>query len=267
VATVPEQIPTIILCGGRGTRMSEYTTALPKPLVPIGERPVLWHIMKIYSAYGYTDFVLALGWLGQAIKEFVLHFEALTQDFTLEIGSPESTKFHGEHPERGWRITCLDTGVDALTGTRVRRAAAAIGGERFMVTYGDGVADVDVSKVVEFHKAHGKLATITAVRPPGRFGELQISNGAVSAFEEKPQTSGGAIGGGFMVFERAAIERYIPADDDVMLEREPLSSMARDGELMAFEHSGFFQPMDTPREQSLLTDLWETGKAPWKMWT
>ena len=148
----------------------------------------------------------------------------------------------------------------------MRRAAAAIDAGTLMVTYGDGVADVDVGKVVEYHRSHGKLATITAVRPPGRFGELQINDGVVRAFEEKPQTSGGSIGGGFMVFEREAIERYIPADRDVMLEREPLSSMARDGELMAFEHAGFFQPMDTPREQTLLTELWDSGKAPWKTW-
>ncbi|HZN15964.1 MAG TPA: sugar phosphate nucleotidyltransferase [Acidimicrobiales bacterium] len=259
--------PTIILCGGRGTRMSEYTTTLPKPLVPIGERPVLWHIMKIYAAHGFTDFVLALGWLGEAIKEFVLHFEALTRDFTVEVGRPDSMTFLGDHPEQGWRITCLDTGVESLTGTRVRRAAAAIAGDTIGVTYGDGVADVDLAAVMAFHRAHGKLATITAVRPPGRFGELRIADGVVKAFEEKPQTSGGAIGGGFMLFEREAIERYIPTDQDVMLEREPLSSMARDGELIAYEHSGFFQPMDTPREQTLLTELWESGKAPWKVWS
>jgi glucose-1-phosphate cytidylyltransferase len=261
-----ERIPAIILCGGRGTRMSEYTTTLPKPLVPIGPRPVLWHIMQIYAAAGFTDFVLALGWLGDAIKEFVLHFEALTRDFSIELGRPESMQFLGDHPEQGWRITCLDTGIDALTGTRVRRAAASVEGDTLMVTYGDGVADVDVSAVVAYHRAHGKLATITAVRPPGRFGELKIDDGLVSAFEEKPQTSGGAIGGGFMVFEREAIDRYIPTDQDVMLEREPLSSMAKDGELMAFEHAGFFQPMDTPREQELLTELWNTGTAPWKVW-
>lgn len=246
--------------------MSEFSTTIPKPLVPIGDRPVLWHIMKIYATRGYTDFVLALGWLGDAIKEFVLHFEAMTRDFTLTLGHAEEMQFLGTHPEQGWRITCMDTGLDALTGTRVRRAALAAGTDTVMVTYGDGVADVDVREVVAFHRSHGKLATITAVRPPGRFGELQINGGRVDAFEEKPQTSGGSIGGGFMIFERDAIERYIPADDDVMLEREPLSSMARDGELMAFEHSGFFQPMDTPREQSLLTELWDTGKAPWKTW-
>jgi glucose-1-phosphate cytidylyltransferase len=259
-------LPTIILCGGRGTRMGDLSATIPKPLLPVGDRPVLWHIMKLYAAHGHTDFTLALGWLGHKIKEFVLHFEALTRDFTLELGQPAKTTFHGEHPESGWRITCLDTGTDALIGTRVRRAAAHIDGDTLMVTYGDGIGDIDIGALVRFHRDHGKLATITSVRPPGRFGELVVDGGRVVAFEEKPQTTAGTISGGFMVFEREAIERYIPSDRDVMLEREPLTAMAKDGELMAYEHDGFWQPMDTPREQELLTELWESGKAPWKIW-
>jgi glucose-1-phosphate cytidylyltransferase len=262
------RIPTIILCGGRGTRISEVSTNLPKPLLPIGDRPVLWHIMKIYAAHGHTDFVLALGWLGDQIRRFVLDYEAMTTDFTVELGRRDHIEYHHTHPERGWRITCVETGRDSLTGTRVRRAVeqADLGDGPIMVTYGDGVADVDVTALVEYHHAHGKLATVTAVRPPGRFGELVFDGSRVEAFEEKPQTSGGAINGGFLVLDREAIDRFVPADRDVMLEREPMSAMAAAGELMAFHHDGFFQPMDTPRERTLLEGLWESGKAPWRLW-
>jgi glucose-1-phosphate cytidylyltransferase len=262
-----EPVPTIILCGGRGTRIREVSTTLPKPMVPIGNRPAVWHIMKIYAAAGHTNFYLALGWLGEVIKEFFLHYEAMTCDFTIELGKPVGISYLDSHPERGWRVSCVDTGLDSLTGTRVREVARHLDTDTFMVTYGDSVGDVDVAALLAFHRSHGRLATMTAVRPPGRFGELDLGpEREVLSFEEKPQTSSGAINGGFMVFERAAIERYVPADDDVMLEREPLNRLAADGELMAYEHHGFWQPMDTPREHELLTALWESGKAPWKLW-
>jgi len=261
-------VPTIILCGGRGTRISEVNPQLPKPLLPIGNRPVVWHIMKIYASHGHTDFVLALGWLGEQIRRFVLDYEAMICDFTVELGRRDHIEFHNQHPEAGWRVTCADTGIDALTGTRVRRAAeaAGLGDGPIMVTYGDGVADVDIAALLDFHRSHQRLATVTAVRPPGRFGELVFDGDRVTAFEEKPQTSSGAINGGFLVLEREAIDHFIPADDDVMLEREPMSRLAAAGELMAFRHDGFFQPMDTPRERDLLEDLWSSGKAPWKIW-
>ena len=260
-------IPTIILCGGRGTRMADMTRVLPKPMLPIGQRPILWHIMKLYAAYGYTDFTLALGWLGEEIRRFFLNYEPLTNDFTLELGKPEGITYINHHDEDGWRVTCVDTGVDALTGTRVRRAAEVTGGETLMVTYGDGIGDIDIPALVEFHRSRGRLATITAVHPPGRFGELRIDDDdRVAEFAEKPQTSAGEISGGFMVFEREAIERYIPPDADVMLEREPLSKLAADGQLSAFRHDGFWQPMDTPREHDLLEGLWASGNAPWKVW-
>jgi glucose-1-phosphate cytidylyltransferase len=262
-----DPVPTIILCGGRGMRIREVSTTLPKPMVPIGNRPVLWHIMKIYAASGNTDFFLALGWLGEAIKEFFLHYEAMTCDFQIELGTPNGISYLDSHPERGWRVSCVDTGLDALTGTRVREVARHVDAGTVMVTYGDCVGDVDIAGLLEFHRSHGRLATMTAVRPPGRFGELDIgADREVLSFEEKPQTSSGAINGGFMVFEREAIERYVPADADVMLEREPLNRLAQDGELRAYEHSGFWQPMDTPREHDLLTALWDSGKAPWKVW-
>lgn len=248
--------------------MGDLSRAVPKPMLPIGDRPILWHIMKIYASYGYNDFVLALGHLGDEIRRFFLNYEALTRDFTIELGGPSRLQYLGEQPEEGWRVTCLDTGLDSLVGTRVRRAAAVIADGPVMVTYGDGVGDVDISKLLAFHRSQSTLATVTAVHPPGRFGELKIADdGHVVEFAEKPQTSTGAISGGFMVFEREAIERYIPADRDVMLEREPLSALAADGQLSAYQHEGFWLPMDTPREQQLLEELWASGDAPWKVWT
>lgn len=258
--------PTIILCGGRGTRISEYNPLLPKPLVPVGDRPVLWHIMKIYAAYGCTDFVLGLGWLGEEIRRFFLHYEAMTRDFAVTLGEGRIEYLSG-HAERGWRVACVDTGRDSLTGTRVRLAALHAGQGPVMVTYGDSIGDVDIRALLAHHRAAGRLATVTAVRPPGRFGELIVDAGSsVTEFAEKPQTSAGFISGGFMVFEREAIERYIPADRDVMLEREPLGALARDGQLSAYVHDGFWQPMDTPRERQLLEDLWASGAPPWKVW-
>lgn len=265
--TAAAEVPTIILCGGKGTRISEVNPLLPKPLLPIGERPVLWHIMNVYAHHDVSHFVLALGHLGDEIRRFVLQFHAMMCDFTVELGRPDSLRYLTEHAEAHWRVSCIDTGPESLTATRVRRAAAAIPGDGpVMVTYGDSVGDVDITGLLEFHEKHGKLATVTAVRPPGRFGELVLDGEVVRSFDEKPQTSAGAINGGFMVFEREAIERFIPADEDVMLEREPMSALAAAGELAAFPHDGFWQPMDTPRERDLLERLWEAGDAPWKVW-
>ncbi|MGI8751475.1 MAG: glucose-1-phosphate cytidylyltransferase [Acidimicrobiales bacterium] len=262
---MPDPKQTIILCGGRGTRISEYSSTIPKPLVPIGGRPILWHIMKIYASYGFTDFTLALGWLGEEIRRYFLHYEALTSDFTVELGTGR-VDYLAPHPESGWRVTCRDTGLDAQTGTRVRLASDPLGDSPIMVTYGDGLGDIDVRALLDFHHAHGRLATITVVQPPSRFGELTIdSAGMVREFTEKPQTSTGAINGGFMVFQPDALRRYLP-EADVMLEREPLKAMAADGELGAYVHDGFWQPMDTPRERALLENLWTSGTAPWKRW-
>ena len=260
-------IPTIILCGGRGSRISEVSQVVPKPMLSIGARPILWHVMKIYASHGQTDFVLALGWLGEEIRRFFLDYDALTSDFTIELGRSHSIEFLHDHPEDTWRVTCIDTGVDALTGTRVRRATRHLPDGSIMVTYGDGVATVDVGDLLAFHRQHGRLATVTAVHPPGRFGELVIrEDGRVAEFAEKPETGAGSINGGFMVFEKEAIDRYIPQDADVMLEREPMSALAAAGQLVAYEHDGFWHQMDTPRERQLLEDLWESGKAPWKVW-
>ena len=263
----PTSVPTIILCGGRGSRIADAFPVLPKPLIPVGERPILWHIMKVYASAGFTDFVLALGWLGDQVRRFFLDYEAITSDFRLELGRTGSIEFLDRHPEEGWRITCIDTGRDTLTGGRVRQAAQHLDAPRIMVTYGDGVGDVDVGALLAHHDKSGLLATVTAVFPPSRFGELDISSdGMVREFAEKPQTSTGAISGGFMVFEREAIDRYFPADRDVMLEREPLARLAADGQLGAYVHHGFWQPMDTARERTILEELWSSGRAPWRIW-
>jgi glucose-1-phosphate cytidylyltransferase len=263
------RIPTVILCGGRGTRISDYSAVLPKPLVPIGNRPILWHIMKIYATYGHTDFVLALGWLGDEIRRYFLQFEALTRDFTIEFGAAPTVTYLSGPPEEGWRVTCLDTGIDTLTGTRVRRAVERLpnGEDPILVTYGDGVAPVDIAGLLAFHREKGKLATVTAVQPSSRFGELVVDGeGLATSFSEKPTVGRGLVNGGFMVFEREAIERYFPPDRDHMLEREPLHGLAADGQLAAFVHDGFWQCVDTPQERSLLDDLWCSGRAPWKIW-
>jgi glucose-1-phosphate cytidylyltransferase len=262
-----EPVPTVILCGGRGTRISEVNPVVPKPMLPIGGRPILWHIMKVYATCGHSDFVLALGWLGEEIRRFFLHYHALTSDFTLELGKPDAIDYLNGHSEERWRVTCIDTGLDALTGTRVRRATRHLDNGPVMVTYGDSVGAVDIEGLLAHHRAHGRLATVTAVRPPGRFGELVVKDdGTIVEFAEKPQTTTGSINGGFMVFEKDAIDRYIPSDADVMLEREPMRALADDGQLVAYDHNGFWQPMDTPRERQLLEDLWVAGEAPWKTW-
>ena len=260
-------VPVVILCGGRGTRLSSYDSTIPKPLAPIGDRPILWHIMKLYSTFGHDDFILALGWLGEEIRRYFLHYDAMTRDFTLRLGDPGNVAFHDPAPTSNWRVTCKNTGRDTLTGSRVKRALAGTDCATFMVTYGDSIGDIDISALLECHRRAGRLATITAVQPPSRFGELSIGDdGLVTSFVEKPQTSTGAINGGFMVFERDAVDRYFPAEGDYMLEREPLGALAADGQLTAYTHRGFWQPMDTPRERLLLEDLWTSGRAPWRIW-
>lgn len=223
--------------------------------------------MKLYATFGHQDFVLALGYLGEEIRRFFLHYQALTCDFTIELGRNGELRYFDNHSENEWRVTCIDTGDDAQTGTRVLRAARYVEDSVVMLTYGDGVGDVNIDALLAYHRKRGLLATVTAVQPPSRFGELVIGDDdLVKEFTEKPQTSTGVISGGFMVLQREAIDQYIPADSDVMLEREPLSRLAADGQLAAYRHDGFWQPMDTPREQQLLQELWDAQKAPWKVW-
>jgi glucose-1-phosphate cytidylyltransferase len=260
---------TVILCGGMGTRIREATENIPKPMIPIGGRPILWHIMKIYAHHGYTDFVLCLGYKAEVIKEFFVNYYANVQDFTVDLSRPNALEYHGRVRSENWKVTLAETGLTTLTGARVALIDRYLGDDdTFMLTYGDGVSDVDVRNLVEFHRAHGKLATLTGVHPVGRFGQIELdeSHERVTSFAEKPQVSDGRINGGFFVINREFIPRYLTADPALILEQEPLGRCALDGELMSYPHDGYWQPMDTYREYVLLNSLWETGKAPWKVW-
>jgi glucose-1-phosphate cytidylyltransferase len=258
-------VRTVILCGGLGTRLREETEYRPKPMVEIGGRPILWHIMKSYAHYGFTDFVLCLGYRGQMIKEYFLNYQAVNNDFTLCLGRPDSVAYHGRHTEQDLTVTLADTGLNTMTGGRVKRVAGYVRDATFMLTYGDGLADVDLNRVLEFHRQHGRLATITSVRPVSRFGVLQTDDsGSVLEFAEKPNTEGW-INAGFMVLEPGVLD-YISADD-CALEQEPLERLARDGQLMTYRHEGFFFAMDTYREYLHLNQLWDEGRAPWRIWT
>ena len=228
----------------------------------IGGKPILWHILNIYSAYGFNDFVLALGYKGELIKEYFLNFYALNNNLTVNLCQGKSEIHQGKQPN--WNISLVDTGQNTMTGGRIKKLRPWIGDETFMVTYGDGLADVSISDLLSFHKSHGKIATLTAVRPPARFGGLEVENGQVTRFLEKPQSGEGWINGGFFVLEPRIFD-YIPGDA-TSFEWEPMESLTAEGELMAFQHEGFFQSMDTLRERNILEDLWASGEAPWKVW-
>lgn len=257
----------MILCGGKGTRIRGVADDLPKPMIPVGDYPILWHIMKSYAHYGHKDFVLLLGYKGWEIKDFFLNYRARLNDFTLELGNPGGIKFHNVHDEADWRVTLAETGQETLTGSRLKRAQAYIGDdEHFMLTYGDGVGDIDIDKLIAFHKSHGKILTVSGVRPPGRFGEIDAREGQVMEFNEKPQASGGRISGGFFVCRRELFD-YLPSGrDDITLEADPMRHLARDGQMMMYEHDGFWQCMDTYRDFQLLNGLFADGQAPWVKW-
>ncbi len=253
----------VILAGGLGTRLREETEFRPKPMVMIGGRPILWHIMRNYAHYGHGEFVVCAGYRGDIIKEYFREFQSEVSDFTVTLGSKSSIEFHDKYVEEGWKVTVSDTGLSTMTGGRLFRARKYIGSETFMCTYGDGLANVDLKSLLEFHQKHGKIATVTAVRPISRFGVMDISSsGTVEQFREKPQADGW-INAGFFVFNKEIFD-YL--DDNSVLENEPMAALAAIGELMAFHHDGFFQPMDTYREFTLLNDLWDSGEAPWKAW-
>ena len=253
----------IILAGGLGTRISEETHLKPKPMIEIGGKPILWHIMKCYSSYGINDFVICCGYRGYVIKEYFANYFLHMSDITLDLSDNNLIVHHRK--AEPWRVTLIDTGEDTLTGGRLKRVAEFVQDEEsFCFTYGDGVSDVDIGATLEFHRAHGKLATVTAVAPPGRYGALQTSGNAVTGFVEKPRGDGGLINGGFFVLSPKVIE-LIPGDQ-TSWELEPLSRLAAMGELMAFEHNGFWQAMDTLRDKNLLESLWVDGSAPWKTW-
>ena len=257
----------VILCGGYGTRIRDVADDIPKPMILIGRYPILWHIMKYYANYGHQEFILCLGYKSQAIKDFFLNYEAHTKDFTIVLGRGGDVRFHTDHDEANWQVTLADTGLDAMTGARVRKIRDYIGNdEHFMLTYGDGVGDIDVARLLAFHTEHGKILTVTGVRPPGRFGELVADKaGHVSEFNEKPQAAAGRISGGFFVCRREIFD-YLNGREELVFEQEPMNRLVADGQLMLYPHDGFWQPMDTHREYTLLNRLFDSGKAPWAIW-
>lgn len=252
----------VILAGGLGTRISEETHLKPKPMIEIGGKPILWHIMKVYSVHGINDFVICCGYKGYLIKEYFANYFLHNSDVTFDMQTNQKI-IHHQYAEP-WRVTLVDTGEETMTGGRLKRVRHHLGDEDFCFTYGDGLSDVNISQLVEFHRAHRKLATVTAVQPPGRFGVLNIDHETVLSFSEKPQGDGAWINGGFFVVSPKAID-YI-SDDDTVWEREPMERLATGNQLTAFRHNGFWQPMDTLRDKNRLEDLWSTDKAPWKKW-
>lgn len=254
----------VILAGGFGTRISEESHLKPKPMIEIGERPILWHIMKLYSHYGFNDFIVCLGYKGYYIKEYFAHYFLHESDVTFDFRNKSERVVH-QHSAEPWTVTLVNTGLETMTGGRVKRIQPYIGNEPFMLTYGDGVANVNIEELVAYHKAHGKIATVTSTQPSGRFGALALSEtNEVLGFQEKPKGDGAWINGGFFVLESSVFD-YIEGDATV-LEKEPLESLARDNELVAYKHAGFWQPMDTLRDKNQLEELWKAGQAPWKVW-
>jgi glucose-1-phosphate cytidylyltransferase len=257
----------VILCGGKGTRLQNETEFRPKPMLPIGDRPILWHIMKTYSHYGFNEFVLCLGYKGEMIKEYFRNYLWNTCDTTLSLGQSRETKFHTRHSEEDWKVTLADTGQDSPTGDRVFQIRKYLDpDDTFLLTYGDGVGNIDIPASIKFHQDKGKICTVTAVHPPGRFGELTLNDdSAVCGFNEKPQTEVGYINGGYMVCSNSLF-KYLEAQPGVILEEEPLQRLAAEGQMTAYKHEAFWQPMDTYREFLLLNGLWRSGNAPWKVW-
>ncbi len=268
----------VILCGGKGTRLREETEYRPKPMVPIGGRPILWHIMKTYASQGFNEFILCLGYKGDMIKDYFRNYQWMSGDVSLQLGRKPEVRFHDKHDEENWSVTLADTGEETMTCGRIERIRRHLGkDEEFFLTYGDGVGNIDIKASLEFHHSHGKHLTLTAVHPPGRFGELTLSDDRiVQAFNEKPQTEHGWINGGYFVASTRIFESIqrgqslsvpsILSTDHIMFEQEPMQKIAADGQLMAFPHEGFWQPMDTYQEFLLLNRLWNEGKAPWKSW-
>jgi glucose-1-phosphate cytidylyltransferase len=254
---------TVILCGGKGTRLREETEYRPKPMVPIGNRPILWHIMRRYAMFGHRDFVLCLGYKGEIIKDYFRNYRWNAHDVTVALGRPGSPKFHAPESADDWRVSLVDTGLDSLTGWRVRAVRAQVGSGAFFLTYGDGVGDIDLKRLLAHHRKSAAVCTLTAVHPPGRFGEVRLrADGRVESFNEKAQTQSGYINGGFMVCEPELFD-YLPDDPATMLEEAPLRRLAAEGKLGAYRHEGFWQPMDTYQEFTLLNRLWDAGTAPW----
>lgn len=253
----------VILAGGYGTRIRDVSDDIPKPMIPIGPYPILWHIMRSYAHFGHKEFIICVGYKGHLIKNFFLNYEAYTRDFTIRFGRNAGVSYHSEPDVSDWSVTLADTGTRSMTGARVSRIRKYVRDEDFLLTYGDGVSDVDISQLIAFHKSHGRILTVTGVRPPGRFGEMATThNGRVAEFNEKPQATAGRISGGFFVAGPRLFE-YLDEREDLVFEQGPMRQLVQDGQLMMYEHDGFWQPMDTSREFQLLNSLYEAGKAPW----
>jgi glucose-1-phosphate cytidylyltransferase len=257
---------TLILCGGLGTRLREETEFRPKPMVNIGDHPILWHIMKIFANYGQNDFILCLGYKGEMIKDYFYHYEMMNSDLTIQFGETTTTCFHQRQPEKNWRITLIDTGNQTLKGARLKKVEKYIDSFPFMVTYGDGLADIDLPALLSFHRSHGKLATVTGVNPVSRFGELKIKGNQVLRFSEKPKNNKEYINGGFFVFEKGIFD-YLTLEEDCDLESVTLERIAASGQLMVYKHSGSWACMDTLRDMDYLNKLWSENKAFWKSWS
>ena len=264
MSLTPEKTTVVILCGGMGTRLREETEFRPKPLVEIGGKPILWHIMKIYSHYGFRDFVLCLGYKGLMIKEYFLNYRLMQSDFTLRLDAPDQPRFHTVDTHADWSITFAETGAEAMTGARVKRIERYVQTDQFMLTYGDGLADINISELLQFHRSHGRIGTVTAVRPVSRYGELAVLDGRVHQFSEKPEAEIGLISGGYFVFNRSFFD-YITDDDRCVLELDPLVRLTKEGQLMSYAHSGYWHCMDTYRDYNTLNETWRQG-APWKVW-
>lgn len=255
----------VILCGGLGTRLREETEFRPKPMIEIGNRPILWHIMKIYAHYGFKEFILSLGYKGEMIKEYFYNYEVLNNDFTIELNGNKNIEIHSNHNEKNWRITLADTGDKALKGARLKRVEKYIDEDQFMVTYGDSIANINISALLAFHQSHGKLATLTGINPTSRFGELKIKGDKVEVFSEKPEDSRSLVNGGFLVFNKGFLN-YLTNDDTCDLEIGALEKVTRDGQLMVYKHEGFWACMDTIRDVEYLNKLWNENRAEWKVW-
>ena len=258
-------IPVVILCGGKGTRIKEMTESIPKPLIEIGGKPIVWHIMKIYSSFGFNNFILCLGYKSHKIKEFFLNYELLNSDITVGLGSKNNITVHNSHDERDWKVTLAFTGEENMTGSRIKQIEKYVPGNSFMMTYGDGVSNVNIKQLLDFHKSHGKIGTVTGVRPASRFGELLLAGDEVESFSEKPQTSTGRINGGFFVLNKEVFN-YVSEDENCIFERDPLENLAKDKQLMMHQHDGFWQCMDTLRDMQYLEKLWEEKETPWRVW-
>lgn len=257
----------VLLCGGKGTRIRDVSSEVPKPMIPVGNYPIIWHIMKYYSLFGYKDFVLCLGYLGDVIRDFFINYQYRTGDLEVNLGKENSVRCLTQLPESDWCVTLAETGMNTMTGGRVRKIRQYVEGDDcFMLTYGDGVGDIDIDALLAFHRSHGKVLTVTGVRPPGRFGELRYDeSGLVTGFNEKPQATAGRISGGYFVCNKA-IFNYLDDTDDLVFEQEPMARLVKDQQFAVYEHDGFWQPMDTHREYLLLNEMCSAGNAPWMKW-